>query len=55
MSNLETHEIQSSRRTRAIKRKKSVAFKVSSGSSDDEEEIMSMIVRKIGRMFYKKG
>jgi len=50
---------QSSGRIRATK-EENVAFEASSDSSDDEEElndeeIMSMIMRKIGQMLYKKG
>ena len=61
MSNLKTHEMEiKAREEQKPQKKKSVAFKISPGSSDDEEEpteeeIMSMIVKKVGWMFYKKG
>jgi len=61
IGNLKTHEIEmKAREGREPTKKKSIAFKANSSiedqeeSSEEGEEDFIMLIRKVGRMFYKK-
>ena len=62
IGNLKTHEMEMKmREERGTSKKKAVAFKMTPSSFDEEEssedydEDFVMLIRKVGKMFYKKG
>ena len=62
IGNLKTHEMEMKvREEREAPKKKAIAFKVTPSSfneeesSEDGDEDFAMLIRKMGKMFYKKG
>ena len=62
IGNLKTHEMKMKvREERETQKKKAIAFKATPSSFDEEEssedgdEDFAMLIRKVGKMFYKKG
>ena len=62
IGNLKTHEMEMKvREEREAPKKKEIAFKATPSSFDEEEssedydENFAMLIRKMGKMFYKKG
>ena len=62
IGNLKTHEMKKKvREERKTSKKKAIAFKATPSSFDEEEssedddEDFSMLIRKVGKIFYKKG
>ena len=62
IGNLKTHEMEMKvREKREAPKKKVIAFKATPSSFDEEEssedynEDFALLIRKVGKMFYKKG
>ena len=62
IGNLKTHEMEMKvREERATLKKKAIAFKATPStldeedSSEDGDEDFAMLIRRVGKMFYKKG
>ena len=62
IGNLKAHEIEMKvREKRDIPKKKAIAFKATASSFDEEESLedgdedFAMLIRKVGKIFYKKG
>ena len=58
--NLKTHEMKMKVRERETPKKKAIAFKatpsiIDEDSSEDGDEDFAMLIRRVGKIFYKKG